>query len=217
MGQLTQWWQGQRVLALLFELLDTEILGTLANARRNLRNYTDSDLIQMVLDLTALHGTFANLSRSSIQRDSAKGEMVFPAVYGGTQKRVDVLTRCAAGQYRLTECKFGIKPGGSRPFTDPSEFSANVAQKFDDDLALLAGDGENASPLRIVVVEDGHFNGCLSAIRMLEQACQGAPGTCSTDGHTHDYALCTCSALRQLLDAPSLLLPMAGKLAYFRL
>ena len=215
MGKLTSWISSNNALEPLFDVLGREIDSTVTDVENNGNNYTPRDVGLLKQELGNLKGTFVMLSRFSTKKDSIKGEDVFPRVYGGSQKRVDALTFCRQGQYRLTECKFGIRPGGSRPFTDAEEFKMRVSKKFDDDLGLLSRDNEMVWQVRIVVVEDGHFDGCLSAIRILEQSYRNAPGSCSTDGANHYYALCKCSALRKLLDSSCAPKPIDGELQYF--
>lgn len=215
MGKLTSWISSNNTLEPLFDVLGREIGATVADVINNGNNYTVRDMGLLKQELENLKGSFVLLSRFSTKKDSIKGEDVFPIVYGGSQKRVDVLTYCRQGQYRLTECKFGIRPGGSRPFTDAEEFKMRVSKKFDDDLGLIRRDSEMVWQVRIVVVEDGHFDGCLSAIRMLEQAYGSTPGCCSTDGDKHFYALCKCSSLRKLLDAQFAPKPVEGQIQYF--
>lgn len=216
MGQLTQWLQSHAVLRPLFDVLDAEIVSTLSSVMNNPQNYTQGEMALMDHDLNALRKTFAGLSMHSTMCDSEKGENVLQKVYHGKHQWVDVLTLCHAGMVKFTECKFGIRPGGTSPFGKAGAFRRLVSKKFDDELALLNNDGECASRLRIVVVEDGHFDGCLSAIRDLVNECRDSPGRCSTDGKAHSYVLCKCSLLRQVLDASTILHPVPGELAYFR-
>ena len=215
MGRLTNWLSANSVLEPLFDVVGKEVDYTLMEVANNVNNYTVQDQLRLRQDLGMLKASFTALAKFSVKKDSIKGETAFPSVYGGSQKRVDVLTVCNQGQYRFIECKFGIKPGGSRPFTDAGEFKIRVAKKFDDDLRLAKQDNENVWQIRIVVVEDGHFDGCLSAIRMLEQAYGSSPGYCSTDGAKHYYALCKCSSLRKLLDAQFAPKPVEGQIQYF--
>ena len=215
MGKLTNWLSVNSVLEPLFDVVGKEVDYTLMEVANNAGNYTARDIQRLCNDLGMLKVSFPALAKFSAKKDSIKGEEVFPSVYGGSQKRVDVLTVCNQHQYRFIECKFGIKPGGSRPFTDAYEFKMRVAKKFDDDFSLATRDKENVWQVRIVVVEDGHFDGCLSAIRMLEQAYGCSPGYCSTDGNKHYYALCKCSSLRKLLDAQFAPKPVEGEIQYF--
>ena len=214
MGKLTSWISSNNALEPLFDVLGREIDDTVTDVINNANNYTPRDMGLLKQELESLKRTFVMLSRFSTKKDSIKGENVFPAVYGGSQKRVDVLTSCRNGQFRFTECKFGIKTGGVRPFSDANDFKMKVAKKFDQDQRLVLGDAEIVWQIRIVVVEDGHFDQCLSAIRILERTFN-TPGQCSTDGKKHYYALCKCSSLRKLLDAPSAPKPLAGELQYF--
>ena len=214
MGKLTNWLLANNVLRPLFDVVDEEVGITMTNVIRNVHNYTASEMKQICRELQSLRGRFPLLAQYSTYNDSIKGEYAFPAVYGGTQKRVDVLTRCRSGQFRFTECKFGIKPGGVRPFSDANEFKMKVARKFDQDQCLATRDKEAVWRVRIVVVEDGHFDQCLSAVRILERTFS-TPGQCSTDGMKHNYALCKCSSLRKLLDAPLAPKPIIGELQYF--
>lgn len=216
MGQLANWLQSHTVLRPLFDVLEAEIAATLSSIMNNPKNYTQDEMALMSRDLNVLRKTFAGLAMNSPMCDSEKGENVLQKVYHGEHQWVDVLTLCHAGVVKFTECKFGIRPGGARPFGKAGDFRRLVSKKFDDELVLLDNDGECASRLRIVVVEDGHFDGCLSAIRDLENECRDSPGKCSTDGNAHNYALCKCSLLRQVLDASIPMRSVPGELAYFR-
>ena len=214
MGKLTNWLSANSVLEPLFDVVGKEVDYTLMEVANNVNNYSAQDQLRLSQDLGILKTSFTALAKFSVKKDSIKGETAFPSVYGGKQKRVDVLTHCRSGQFRFTECKFGIKPGGVRPFSDANEFKAKVAKKFDQDQHLATRDKEVVWQVRIVVVEDGHFDQCLSAIRILERTFN-TPGHCSTDGMKHYYALCKCSSLRKLLDAPSAPKPITGELQYF--
>lgn len=215
MGRLANWLKANKVLQPLFVVLDREVDRTLTEVEHNTNNYSPHEIGQMKIELGQLKRYLGAQAGLSVMKDSIKGEEVFPAVYGGSQKRVDVLTVCRQGQIRFTECKFGIKPGGVRPFSDADEFKKKVAKKFDDDLRLVSRDGEPVWGVRIVVVEDGHFDICLSAIRILELSFRENPGRCSTDGGKHYYALCKCSVLRKLLDSSCAPKPVDGELQYF--
>lgn len=137
--------------------------------------------------------------------DSVKGEDAMKAVYSSNvqDKATDAITKMANGVLVLTEAKYLVRFGGRGPFRGRDTFKQRVSGKFNEMARKLLPDGENMSPLRIIVTTDRQFPISINYIRAMMS--QNDPvGSYSDDGKAYEYVLCSSKSLRQIVYNPTI-------------
>jgi len=120
-----------------------------------------------------------------VRSDSIRGDddmsKVYPS-YGG--KYTDVVSLDVSNVLKLSEMKYAIKVGGLGMFRNAHTFCQMVSNKFLNMGVTLSSDGENVSPLRVLVVNKRQLPFSIARIQSILSGTY-AKGSFSDDGREY--------------------------------
>lgn len=203
------------------DALETLMAAEIVGNKANLPQYSDwaendKGIICSILDEE--YQVLCSLQNPSCAIDSVKGEEAMKVVYRSNVqgKATDAITRLANGVLVLTEAKYLMRFGGKGPFRGRDSFRQRVSGKFNEMAKKMQLDGENVSPLRVIVTTGRQFP--ISVNHIQAMVAQDDPvGSYSDDGRAYEYVLCSSESLRQIVNNPMIARAPIGDCFFFTL